>query len=91
MVLKNRYKYCPQMKEYDKLRKVWLPYLMYFNQPNYSSSIINTDSRGFRCVTNKSNQMISQEYYCTPFYYSNHQPITQMYLAASSCLQIENM
>ena len=58
MVLKNRYKYCPQMKEYDKLSKVWLPYLMYFNQPNYSSSIINTDSRGFRCVTNKSNQMI---------------------------------
>ena len=26
----------------------------------------------------KSNQMISQEYCCTPFYYSNHQPITQM-------------
>ena len=26
----------------------WLPYLMYFNPPNYRSAVVNTDSRGFR-------------------------------------------
>ena len=36
------------MEVYDKLRVTWVPYLMFFNQPNFRSSVVNTDSRGFR-------------------------------------------
>ena len=46
--LKTRYSLAPQMMEYDKIGRTWLPYLMYFHVPNYSSDILNTDSRGFR-------------------------------------------
>lgn len=46
--LKTRYSLAPQMMEYDKIGRTWLPYLMYFHAPNYSSDILNTDSRGFR-------------------------------------------
>ncbi len=38
----------PQMSEYNKLSISWLPNLMFFNQPNFKSSIVNTDSYGFR-------------------------------------------
>lgn len=46
------------MKEYDKIGQVWIPYLMYFHTANYSSDVLNTDSRGFR-ISYKSNQKIS--------------------------------
>ena len=36
------------MEVYDKLIINWAPYLMFFNQPNFRSSVVNTDSRGFR-------------------------------------------
>jgi len=40
----------PQMKEYTRIAKhqLWLPYLMFFQQPNFVSDVVNTDSRGFR-------------------------------------------
>ncbi|MFJ6657092.1 SGNH/GDSL hydrolase family protein [Streptomyces sp. NPDC091377] len=41
----------PQLAHYQTfaMRGVhWLPYVMYFNQPNYRSPVINTDSQGFR-------------------------------------------
>ena len=43
-----RYEIAPQMKEYDKISPEWVPYLMFFHAPNYSSRVLNTDSRGFR-------------------------------------------
>ncbi|MBU1854073.1 MAG: SGNH/GDSL hydrolase family protein [Candidatus Omnitrophica bacterium] len=54
----TRYRLAPQMKEYDKASSVWLPYLMHFNAPNYSSSVFNTDSRGFR-VSYKGSERIA--------------------------------
>lgn len=45
-----RYDITPQMKKYDGIGQVWLPYIMYFNAPNYSSDVVNTDARGFRLV-----------------------------------------
>ena len=41
----------PQMKQYEdfatgELR--WLPYVMFFNRPNYRSAVLNTDRGGFR-------------------------------------------
>ena len=41
----------PQMVDYDRLGSVWRPYLMYFHTPNYKSSVVNTDSEGFRYST----------------------------------------
>lgn len=46
------------MREYDKIGTVWLPYLMYFHSPNYRSSVLNTDSRGFR-ITYQGSRKIS--------------------------------
>lgn len=42
----------PQSRDYlrflDRGEMVYLPYLMYFNQPNFRSAVINTDQYGFR-------------------------------------------
>lgn len=46
--MKIRYRLTPQMKEYDRLMTTYLPYLMFFQAPLYSSKTVNTDSRGFR-------------------------------------------
>ena len=48
--MKLRYKIAPQMKVYDRLGQTWLPYLMYFHSPCFTSDAVNTDSRGFRNV-----------------------------------------
>jgi len=57
MKTNTRYRLTPQMKEYDKIGTTWLPYLMYFHAPDYSSRVLNTDSRGFR-VTYKNSERI---------------------------------
>lgn len=57
-IINLRYKITPQMMEYDRIGQVWLPYLMYFHTPDYSSDVVNTDSRGFR-VVNKGPDKIS--------------------------------
>jgi len=43
-----RYELCPQMKEYDKMERQWLPHLMFTQIPSYRSDVINTDINGFR-------------------------------------------
>ena len=48
MSIKERYKYYPQMEQYDDLEPLLVPYLMFKSQNNYSSDIVNTDSNGFR-------------------------------------------
>ncbi|MBL7164228.1 MAG: hypothetical protein ISS57_16665 [Anaerolineales bacterium] len=54
-----RQKITPQMREYTRIakRQLWLPYLMYFQQPNFVSEVVNTDSRGFRVVYKNSNKI----------------------------------
>ena len=54
---KARYKITPQMKEYDRIGTEWLPYLMYFHTKNFSSSVLNTDSRGFRLTYKNENKI----------------------------------
>ena len=39
-----RYQLCPQMKIYDQLRYNWLPNVMFCQEPNYRSEILNTDN-----------------------------------------------
>ena len=56
-ILETRYNIAPQMKEYDKIGNIWIPYLMYFHTPNYSSGVVNTDSRGFRVVYKDSKRI----------------------------------
>ena len=56
-----RYTLTPQMIEYDRVGQVWLPYVMYFHTPNYSSSVINTDSRGFRIAYKESRRISNFE------------------------------
>lgn len=46
--IKRRYEIIPHMCEYDKIGDIWLPYIMFYNQEDYSSPVVNTDSRGFR-------------------------------------------
>jgi len=43
-----RYKYCPQLKTYDKFSFKWAANLMFMNEPNYISQVCNTDSFGLR-------------------------------------------
>lgn len=59
MSLDQRYILAPQMKEYDRIGQVWLPYLMYFHTPNYKSAVLNTDARGFRISYKGDERMTS--------------------------------
>ena len=59
MSLHLRYEKAPQMREYDKIGQIWLPYLMYFNEPGYCSDVVNTDSRGFRIVIDNNSKIVS--------------------------------
>ena len=48
-----RYKLCPQMRIYDQLRYNWLPNVMFCQEPNYRSEILNTDKYGLRFNSKK--------------------------------------
>ncbi len=43
-----RYQLAPQMRDYDRMKEVWLPHLMYFHSPCFRSEAVNTDRDGFR-------------------------------------------
>ena len=55
--LRQRNIIVPQMTEYDALGSVWRPYLMYFHTPDYTSTVVNTDTEGFRFSTFKSQRV----------------------------------
>ena len=38
----------PQMADYDRMSLVWLPHIMYLQEPNYRSESVNTDAHGMR-------------------------------------------
>ncbi len=45
----RRYALVPQMRDYDALdEKRWLPYVMFFHQPNQKTPSFTTDEHGFR-------------------------------------------
>ena len=48
-----RYQLCPQMKIYDQLRYNRLPNVMFCQEPNYRSKILNTDKYGLRFNSEK--------------------------------------
>lgn len=58
MSLEERYAVTPQMRAYDGAGRVWVPYLMYFHEPEYRSEVMNTDSRGFRFVVGAGDRVV---------------------------------
>ena len=44
----TRYSLTSQMREYDKLGHIWRPYVMFAQQQNFRSPIVNTDNFGLR-------------------------------------------
>jgi lysophospholipase L1-like esterase len=57
---KSRYRVAPQMKHYDQHGVVWVPFMMYFHQPNYSSEALNTDPQGFRHTFKNQHALIDK-------------------------------
>ena len=55
-ILNQRKLLTPQMETYDKLGVKWHPYIMFFQKPNYTSGIVNTDEFGFRFNQVKKNK-----------------------------------
>lgn len=46
--IQKRYSLVPQMLFYDQLNVEYAPYTMFFNEKNFKSRYVNTDSNGFR-------------------------------------------
>jgi hypothetical protein len=44
----NRNLLTPHMKEYSKIGVNWMPFIMFIQKPNHRSTVVNTDSHGFR-------------------------------------------
>jgi len=49
-----RYKFCPQLKTYDRIGIEWMPYIMFGQTKNFRSKTCNTDCFGLR-FGNKTN------------------------------------
>jgi hypothetical protein len=45
---RKRYEIVPHIKSYDEMQMCWVPFLMHFHEPNYTSEVVNTDLRGLR-------------------------------------------
>ena len=43
-----RYKLAPQMRQYDSVKHVWKPFIMFFNEANIKSKVLNLDKFGLR-------------------------------------------
>ena len=43
-----RYKLAPQMRKYDSVKHVWKPFIMFFNEANIKSNVLNLDKFGLR-------------------------------------------
>jgi len=46
-----RYRWAPQLRVYDEMKRHWWPYVMSFNEPGFSSEVVHTDARGYRLST----------------------------------------
>lgn len=43
-----KYNLNPQWKTYDRIGYKWLPFIMFNQTPNFRSTVLNTDNKGFR-------------------------------------------
>ena len=43
-----RYKLAPQMRQYDSIKHFWKPFIMFFNEANIKSKVLNLDKFGLR-------------------------------------------
>ena len=46
------------MMAYDSMRMTWLPHVMYMQEPNFRSAVVNTDSYGFRYSADSSGRSV---------------------------------
>lgn len=61
MSLDARQRLTPQMRAYDELGRPWVPHLMYFHEPDYSSEVVSTDARGFRTTRDRHGRRVDLE------------------------------
>lgn len=52
MTLEARNAIAPQMRDYDRVGEMWVPYLMFFNSPSVQLPSVSTDVHGFRTTHN---------------------------------------
>ena len=53
-----RYKLAPQMRKYDSVKHVWKPFIMFFNEANIKSNVLNLDLRFIKkCGLSKQKTM----------------------------------
>jgi hypothetical protein len=56
--MKNKiYEIIPQMKDYDKIGKSWLPFIMHF-QKQVDTDSVKTDKNGFRYTVNQDGELV---------------------------------
>lgn len=53
----KRYKLAPQMRDYDRVGDLWLPFIMQFHKPNVSLSSVTTDEHGFRTTISNGKKL----------------------------------
>jgi lysophospholipase L1-like esterase len=56
----------PQMADYDRMKLVWLPHVMYLQEPNFRSVVANTDDHGFRVSHDAEGQEVPLESFTGP-------------------------
>ena len=66
LTMKRRYELIPQMRAYEEMRVVWVPHLMNLYQPNFRSTVCNTDEYGFRYTYKDSRRLSYAEFKAEP-------------------------
>ena len=54
---RRRYQIAPQMRDYDKIKLVYLPYIMQFQEPLLKLQSVSTDRNGFRLSIYKDERL----------------------------------
>jgi hypothetical protein len=50
------------MRDYDRLKPEWVPYLMFRNQPNFISQTCHTDEHGFRYTFKDGHRLVYEQF-----------------------------
>lgn len=58
----NLYQYAPQLREYHKLKVYPEPYLAFISEKSFRSTVVNTDSNGFRYCYDKHGLLTTENY-----------------------------
>ncbi|HLB41659.1 MAG TPA: hypothetical protein VJN02_02200 [Gammaproteobacteria bacterium] len=59
----RRYRIVPQMKLYDNIPMVLMPYVTAISKPNFISNIVNTDQYGYRLSTGENGTVSSETWW----------------------------